>query len=150
MPTKHRTPGRNSKWYLPKWEYRTVVAFCLQYKDLKKQRDDLENVIKDGGILKGVSYDGMPHGSGVGDPTYMAAVRHEANLNKLHLLERKISIIESNVNVVSKELNHWMLKAITEEDATYDKLRYEDGMPLPRNAYSCMRREIYYRISKTL
>lgn len=149
MPTKHRTPGKNSKWYLPKWEYRTVVAFCLQYKDLKKQRDELKSLIGQD-VLKGVSYDGMPHGTGVGDPTYQYMVKKEAQLNKLRLTEQKIAIIESNVNLVSRELNYWMLKAITEEDATYDKLRYEDGMPLPKNAYSCMRREIYYRISKDL
>lgn len=149
MPTKHRTPGKNSKWYLPKWEYRTVVAFCLQYKDLKKQRDELQSLIGQD-VLKGVSYDGMPHGAGVGDPTYQYMVKKEAQLNKLRLTKQKIAIIESNVNLVSRELNYWMLKAITEEDATYDKLRYEDGMPLPKNAYSCMRREIYYRISKDL
>ena len=150
MPTKHRTPGTNSKWYLPKWEYRTVVAFCLQYKDLVKQRDDLQKLIEDGGVLKGVNYDGMPHGTGVGDPTYQAVLRKQLDLNKLRDVEKKIELIEGNVNRVSRELNFWMLKAVTEEDATYDKLRYEDGMPLPKNAYSCMRREIYYRISKSL
>ena len=150
MATRHRTPTKKSKWYLPKWEYRTVVAFCLQYNDLKQQRDDLEKTLFDGGVLKGVSYDGMPHGAMPGDPTFQFVVKREADLKRLRDIEKKIDIIESNVNLVSHELGFWMLKAITEEDATYEKLRYEDGMPLPVNAYSSMRREIYYRISKHL
>lgn len=149
MPTKHRTPGKNSKWYLPKWEYRTVVAFCLQYKDLQKKKAELDAQIHSG-MIKGVSYDGMPHGSSPGDPTYQYIVKREADLKRIAEIDKKIGIIESNVNMVSRELNYWMLKAITEEDATYDKLRYEEGMPLPKNAYSCMRREIYYRISKSI
>lgn len=126
-----------------------MVAFCLQYKDLKKRKAELDAQIHSG-IIKGVSYDGMPHGTSPGDPTYRYVLQHEADVKRLKEVERKIDIIEENVFAVSRGLNYWMLKAITEEDATYDKLRYEEGMPLPKNAYSCMRREIYYRIAKSL
>ena len=126
------------------------MAFCLQYKDLKQQRDDLEKTLLDGGVLKGVSYDGMPHGAMPGDPTFQFVVKREADLKRLRDIEKKIDIIESTSELVSRELSYWMLRGITEEDATYEKLRYEDGMPLPKNAYSSMRREIYYRISKEI
>lgn len=136
MPKKYRVPGKNSKWYLPRYEYMTVVNFCLQYPELKAKMYNISG-------LRGVNYDGMPHGSGVGDPTArQAEIIAEA--------DRKIRIIESNVNRASGELSPWMLKAVTDDRATYDRLRYQEGMPLTRNAFGVLRRQIYYLISKEI
>lgn len=131
-----RTPGPRSKWYLSKYKFHMTANFCLQYKELKAEASDIAG-------LKAVSYTGMPHGSGVGDPTARQAER-------IAEASRKVDIIERNVRIVSGELYYWLLRGITEEDMTYDKLRYEEGMPLSRNYYSSMRREVYYRIAQEI
>lgn len=131
-----RTPGPNAKWYLSKYRFRTVANFCLQYRELKAESQDISGI-------KGVTYTGIPHGSGVGDPTARQAER-------IAEASRKVEIIERNVKLVAGELSYWMIRGLTEENMTYDKLRYEEGMPLPRNYYSQMRREIYWRIAQEI
>lgn len=133
-----RTPGPNSKWYLPKYKFRTVANFCLQYPELISRREILEN-----GGIKGVKYDGMPHGSGTGDPTALHAM-------ELDNVTRKIDIIEGTCKEVAMELAPWMLMAITDDKMTYDKLRWIHGMPISMTDYIVLRRKLYWTIAQKI
>lgn len=136
MPKRYRVPSKRAKWYLPRYEYITVVNFCLQYPELKAKAANVSGI-------RAVTYDGMPHGSGVGDPTArQAAILAEA--------ERKIEIIERNVKEVAGNLAPWMLKGITDDKMTYDKLRYDFGFPMNATYYWSMRREIYWKIAQEI
>lgn len=135
MP-RYRVPRPGSKYYLPKYEYKTVVSFCMQYWDLRSRVASCTG-------LKGVNYDGMPHGTSVSDPTYQSALQGAE-------AARKVDIIESAVRRAAPDLYEWILKSVTEEDMTYDKLRYEYGMPCGKNLYAKKRRLVFWYVSKEI
>lgn len=135
MP-RYRVPRPGSKYYLPKYEYKTVVSFCMQYWDLKTRVASCAG-------LKGVHYDGMPHGSSTSDPTYQSAVQGAE-------AARKVAIIENAVRRAAPDLYDWILKSVTEENMTYDKLRYDLGMPCGKNLYAKKRRLVFWYVSKEI
>ena len=132
----YRCPKAGSKYYLPKYEYKTVVAFCLQYDELKAKAEAYKG-------LRAVRYDGVKVNSSPGDPTYQSAVYGAE-------AARKVDIIESAVRRAAPDLYEWILKSVTEEDMTYDKLRYEYGMPCGKNLYAKKRRLVFWYVSKEI
>ena len=74
--------------YVPCWEsigirkerYLELLHFCRQYPEWKHEAGTLI-----GG--RGQNLDGMPHGSGVGDPTALAAERREALMARISMVE---------------------------------------------------------------
>ena len=135
MP-RYRVPRPGSKYYLPKWQYKTVVSFCMQYWELKTRLASVQG-------LRAVNYDGMPHGTSTSDPTYQSAVQSAE-------AARKIEIIENAVKRAAPDMYDWILKSVTEEDMTYEKLRYELGMPCGKNLYAKLRRLVFWYVSKEI
>lgn len=131
----NRTPKPGAKYYLPKYQYKTVVNFCFQYAELKAELATLD------GWHSG-SNDGMPRGSETSDPTYQDAVRREE-------ISRKIDLIEKTVRECSGILSKYFLPAITDETCTYHRLASQ-GLPLNHKEFSMIRRKIYYTLSKRI
>lgn len=131
----NRCPKKGSKYYLPKYEYKTVVSFCLQYPELKKKLRNFDG-------FHSIVNDGMPHSNNISDPTANdALIRLE--------IQAKIDLIENTIRKETGILYQWMIQGITDEQVTYDMLRAQ-GMPLNRNEYSLIRRKVYFEISKHL
>lgn len=132
----NRAPKEGADFYLPKYEYRTAVAFCFQYPELQRK---LRNI--DG--FHNIVNDGMPHGTGTSDPTAYDAIKRAE-------IKAKIDIIEETVmETVGVVLYKWMILAVTDETMTYNRLRMA-GIPLSKNLFSRMRRNIYYNVSKRI
>lgn len=133
----NRTPKPGSKYYLPKYKYRTVVNFCLQYHELK---DELRSI---DGWHSG-NNDGMPHGTGTSDPVANDAIRREE-------IQKKIDIIEESVReCVTGIMQPYILKAITTEYVGYQYLNTMFNIPMGKNQFSDLRRKVYYTISKKI
>ena len=74
--------------YIPHWEtigikkerYLELLHYCRQYPDWKTEAASLIGP-------KGVNMDGMPHGSGSGNPTASAAERRAGLLAKIQLVD---------------------------------------------------------------
>lgn len=74
--------------YIPHWEtigikkerYLELLHFCRQYPDWKTEAASLVGP-------RGVNLDGMPHGSGAGNPTASAAERRAGLLAKIQLVD---------------------------------------------------------------
>lgn len=142
----NRTPKPGSKYYLPKYKYRTVVNFCLQYHELK---DELRSI---DGWHSG-NNDGMPHGTGTSDPVANDAIRRQE-------IQKKIDIIEESVREcvtgIYKPFQPYVMKSITTDYIGY---HYLDTMfqinssfevPMTKNKFSELRRKVYYTISKKI
>lgn len=76
------------KHYIPRWEnvgitkerYLELLHFCRQYPEWKTEAASLTGP-------KGISIDGMPHGSSVGDPVAAAAERRAGLIAKVQLVD---------------------------------------------------------------
>lgn len=135
MP-KNRAPKPGAQWYLPRNEFRYVVAFCLTYYDLKTKLMEMGSRSRE--------LDGMPHGTTVSNPTESEAIKRLA-------IESKIRIIEDAVRECAGEVMYkGMLSAITEEHMTFPQLQMMYDLPLGKNQFWMLKRKIYWRIAKTL
>lgn len=131
----NRAPKKGAKYYLPKYEFKTVVSFCLQYPELKQKLRTFNG-------FHAIVNDGMPHGNTTSDPTANDALMRSE-------IQAKIDLIEQTIKKETGILYPWMIQGITDEKITYDMLRAQ-GMPLNRNEYSLIRRKVYFAISKHL
>lgn len=131
----NRAPKKGAKYYLPKYEYKTVVAFCFQYPELKRKLRDIDG-------FHAVVNDGMPHSSGTSNPTESDAIKRAE-------IQSKIELIESVTKEQTGMLYHWMIQGITDETMTYNRLRNQ-GIPVGKNLYSEIRRRVYYHIAQRL
>lgn len=132
----YRVPRPGSKYYLPKYQYKTAVTFCLQYWELKSRYASLQG-------LRAVKYDGMPHGTSTSDPTAQTALQSAE-------CARKIGIIENAVRTAAPDMYKWILRGVTEEKMTYEILRYEQGMPCGKGLYAKIRRHVYYLVAQEI
>lgn len=136
MP-RNRVPKQSSPYYLPKYEYRMVVNFCLSYMDNKSR---LANM---GGVRAQV-LDGMPHGTDLSDPT-----QREAFIRSW--LQAKIDLVESTVrDVCGDTIYPAMLVAVTRENITIDQIMALYGVPMGRKQFIELRRKVYWTMSKSL
>lgn len=133
----NRSPKPGSKYYLPKYKYRTVVNFCLQYHELK---DELRSI---DGWHSG-NNDGMPHGTGTSDPVANDAIRRQE-------IQKKIDIIEESVReCVTGIMQPYILKSITTEYIGYQYLNTMFNIPMGQRQFSELRRKVYYHIAKKI
>lgn len=131
---KTRPPKKSNKFYLPKHEYNMVVHFCMNYGEYKRQLAELDG-------KKAFVLDGMPHGTGVSDPTAEIAERRQR-------LQSKIDLIEATIRQVDAPLYDYLLLGIT-TDASYSYLR-DLGIPCGKDYYIKRYREVYYRIAQEI
>lgn len=107
----------------------------MNYGEYKKRLAELDG-------RKAFVLDGMPHGTGISDPTSDIAEKRQR-------LQAKIDLIEDTVRKVDAALYEWLLLGVT-TDASYKYLRDSLGMPCGKDYYIKRYREVYYRIAKEL
>lgn len=133
-----RTPAKNSKYYISKQKFLTARHFCLQYSEWRDEYSALSR-----GDISGINYDGMPHGSTVGNPT-------EAKAMRMAELSRKITMVEQTALEAGEEIADWILKGVTSEDATFRYLKMVMSIPCEKDMYYDRRRKFYWLISQKI
>lgn len=137
MPRIRSEISKRNEYWISKHAFYTAYHYALQYNEW---RDEYERV---SGGLRGVSYDGMPHGNSVGNPTESAGIRGADLWAKMHL-------IEETAERADPDIARYILKAVTNEGVTYDYLRGIMGIPCGHNQYYKARRRFYFLLSKHL
>ncbi len=113
--------------------YKELRAFCLQY-DEKLAR------LNDSYSLKSPNLSGMPHGSGISDPTERAA---ELAIK----YKEDIDLIEKIAKKVDPELAPFIIKNVTSEKCPPWVLKTRYGMEIGEKTFNKKRREFYYRLA---
>lgn len=130
--------SKKNELYIDKHAFYTAYHFALQYSEWKTQYAELI-----GSASKAIDYNGMPHGSSVGDPTARIAMRSS-------ILSSNIELIERTALIAGRDLAEYLLIGVTVEGETYNHLRMKYGMPCGKNVYYKMRRLFYYLLSQSL
>lgn len=134
MP-RNRIPKPSSKYYLPKYEYRTVVNFCLSYWSVRERLAGM-------GGVRAQALDGMPHGTDLSDPTAREALIRG-------WLNDKIQLIEGTVREVCGDvLYHPMMMAVTKEDITIEQILARYSVPMGKKQFINLRRRVYWELAK--
>ena len=131
-------PTKKSKYWIPRQRYLTVIHYCLQYSEWQEEYADLAS-----GSVSGINYNGMPHGSGSGNPTEVKAIR-------MAELSKKIATVEETAKEAGGEISEWILKGVTIENATFNYLKMVTGIPCERDMYYERRRKFYWLISQKI
>lgn len=129
-----RSNLKKSQYKLPPPIFRCVRNYALSYPTWKAQESIWLGV-------KGMEYDGMPHGTSVGNPTESLGI-------KLAELGNNCNAIEEVARMAGEDLSHWLLLGVT-EDITADEL-IRRGMPCCNKVYYRMRRKFFYLLAKYL
>lgn len=114
--------------------YNELRAFCLQYPLWKAEAESLLGV-------GGQKLNGMPHGSGVGDPVARAAERREKLIEKIDLVESVARSVDDG---------RWYT-ALIQNCCLGRGLMMIDPAILPtsnRNAYYVARRTFYLALNE--
>ena len=133
-----RIPKEGGKYWLPKQRFLTVYHYCLQYPEWEDEYNALRSAIG----VSGVNYDGMPHGSGTGDPVSLDAIR-------LADLDARMKQIRDTIMEVAPEIASWLLKGVT-EDRPFWYLHDVMRMPCEKDMYYDRRRKFYYLMAKRI
>lgn len=110
--------------------YRYLNYFCKQYPMWKN--------VKGNYGLKAVNSDGMPHASGLSNPTEAQAMRNQ----KYH---SNIILVETTCKEADQEIWQYILKNVT-EGATYEML----DVPCGRRQFYNSRRKFFYMLDLKL
>lgn len=117
------------------YAFREVRNFCLQYHEKLAKVNSIYG-------LSAAPISAMPKGNSVGNPTEKAVVRAERYSSDCRLIENTIREVLQD----KQGLFPWMLRAITEEHATFEKL----GPPCGRVQFYRARRMVYFRLSERI
>lgn len=128
--------SKRNKYWLSRRRYLSLYHFCLQYQEWKDEYATLDG-------KKAINMDGMPHGSSVGSPTEALGVRR-AELSGL------IKMIEDTAHETDPMLAKYILRGVTDENATYTYLQMMMDMPCSRNTYYQRKRRFYWLLSKKI
>ncbi len=113
--------------------YKELRSFCLQYDEKLARLNDAYS-------LKSPNLSGMPHGSGISDPTERAAELAEKYRND-------IDLIENTAKEVDPELAPFLIKNVTSEKCMLWVLKTRYGMEVSEKTFYKKRREFYYRLA---
>lgn len=133
--TRIRPTIKKGEWVLTKHQFYTAYHYAMQYNEWKTELDAIT-------FVSAISADSEPHGTGVGNPTEVKAMRRGR-------FSTKVETIRSLAAQAAPEISNWLLLAVTNEGVTYNYLRNR-GMPCGKNYFYDRRRKFYYLLSKHL
>lgn len=118
---------KNNKYILPSAVYNKTIWQIRDYYRLKEARDDI--------IFHSPNLDDMPHGSGVGDPTFQKA-------EKLARVTDVVKAIEDALEQIPQEYR----KGI------WDSIQFRSPYPLDadRSTYGRLKSRFVYTVAKKL
>lgn len=106
---------------ISKYAYRELKNFCLQYGEKKQKLAAIRG-------LSAVTYEGMPHGTDIGDPTQVKAERAERLEADIKLIEQTAieadsGIYQSLIANVSSGISYFDLIVPCDKKYFYEKRR---------------------------
>lgn len=113
--------------------YKELRAFCLQYDEKLARLNDAYS-------LKSPNLSGMPHGSGISDPTARAAELCEK-------YKEDIDLIEKTAREVDPKLAPFIIKNVTSENCPPWVLKTRYGMEAGEKQFNKKRRQFYYLLA---
>lgn len=128
-------PLNYGRYGISKNRFLELYYWCLQYgewKDELKYRTD---------TLRSREINGMPASHSMEDPTQQLAVRRA-------MLEQKCRLIEQTAIEADPDIYQYLLKAVTEEDVTYQYLKSMMDIPCGKDMYYDRRRKFYWLLDK--
>lgn len=128
MPN-HRKLALNP-YLISEYRYRELLNFCRQYGE-KKQKLAAERG------LSAITYSGMPHGSGTGDPTAEKAERAQKWI-------QDIELIEEVAKEVDPTIYQSLIANVTNEHTPFEFL----SVPCGRRQFYEARRKFFYLLDK--
>lgn len=129
-------PINEDKYKISKHKFLQAYHYCLQYHEW------LEELKKDITTTGTQTTDGMPKGKGeLSSTTESIAIRRAE-------LRRKCELVEQTAIEADPVLYPWILKAVTNEGASYKWLKSRLDIPCSRNTYYERRRKFYWLLSK--
>lgn len=139
MGTSYRPEvSKKNKYWISRHRFYEISHMCYQYFEWK---DEYKALSKQG--IKAVEYDGMPHGSDVGTPTENAGI-------KLSMLRNKIELVEKTAEDADPVLAKYILKAVTNDNVTFEYLKNYMNMPCEKDMYYDRRRKFYWLMSQRI
>lgn len=124
--------SKNSKYFLPKHVARACANYCRMYPGWAQRIDH---------GLKAVNYDGMPHGSGTGDPTAIRAAKNEE-------LRSMMQPVETCARLVAPEIYGYLMQAVT-EGVSFERLQMQ-GVPCGRGYFFRRKRLFYVALARMM
>lgn len=139
MGTNYRAKiSKKNKYWISKHRFYEIEHHCLQYKEWK---DEYLALSTQG--IKGVDYDGMPHGTNVSNPTENVGMR-------MAMLKDKIDLVEKTAEEADPSLAKYILKAVTNEGISFNYLKMVMGIPCEKDMYYNRRRKFYWLMSQRM
>lgn len=149
MGTNYRAKiSKKNKYWISKHRFYEIEHHCLQYKEWE---DEYKTLKKQG--VKGVEYDGMPHGTNAGNPTMNVGMRMAELSSKMDLV--KDTVAECDEEIKEKEgeensiYNH-LLVAVTNEGISYNYLNMVMHIRVSEKVYYAARRKFYWLMSQKM
>jgi hypothetical protein len=124
---------------LERHELYMTIHYALRYEEYKKEYKSLTDT------AKGIRYDTDKVSTSIdSDPTFILAERR-ADIGK------KISNIEGAARSAGGEVLYpFLLRAVTQEGASFELLRDRYGMPVGKNLFYVLKRKFYYILAKKI
>lgn len=131
-------PINEDKYKISKHKFLQAYHFCLQYHEW------LDELGKEIITMGAQSLDDMPKGKGeTSSATERIAIRRAE-------LKRKCELVEQTAIEADPDLYPWILKAVTNEGASYKWLKSRMQIPCGKKMYYDRRRKFYYLLSKKI
>lgn len=133
MPQQRAVLSPKNKYWISKHRFYEICHHCYQYGEWKDEVAMLNDV-----SVKGLDYDKPPADpNAIGDATANIATRMAQLRNRMELIEQTA---EEADPVIAK----WLLKAVTEENVTFNYLKQVMGIPCEKDMYYERRRKFYW------
>lgn len=128
-------PLNYGKYGISKNRFLELYYWCLQYGEWKDELQYRTDTLRSREIT------GMPANYSMEDPTQQLAVRRA-------MLEQKCRLIEQTAIEADPDIYQYLLKAVTEEDVTYQYLKSMMDIPCGKDMYYERRRKFYWLLDK--
>lgn len=139
MGTNYRASiSKKNKYWISKHRFYEIQHMCYQYQEWK---DEYRTLSEQG--ISAVVVDDMPHSTDVGNPT-------EAKGMRLAELARKIALVEETAIEADPDLAKYILKAVTDENVTFNYLQQVMNIPCGKDMYYSKRRRFYWLMSRRM
>lgn len=133
-----REISRHNQWWIPKFRYRELLYFCLQYPAWQKE---LNMLLRDHGYASKPSDVLSVNSSKIADRTAEIAMKRK-------MLKQKIDLVERTAMDTDRVLGCYIFKAVTENHSfNYMKTMYD--MPCERDMFYDRRRKFFWLLSKS-
>lgn len=124
------------KYKIPPELYKHTMSYVGMYKTWLKEY----NLLTD--TMKGVNLDGMPHGTGTGQPTEKLAIRRAE-------LRNRMEKVEESIKEVCPDMYDCLLKAYI-NNISFDVAKVFLNLPCERTFYYTTRRKFLKILSEKI